>query len=24
MIAAATMYEVSTQVIWSWVADREP
>ncbi len=24
MMAAATMYEVSTQVIWSWVADSEP
>ena len=23
-MAAATMYEVNTQVIWSWVADREP
>src|SRR5438445_5069095 len=23
MMAAATMYEVNTQVIWSWVADNE-
>jgi len=24
MIAAAMMYEVSTQAIWSWVAENEP
>ena len=24
VIAAATMYEVSTQAIWSWAADRLP